>query len=206
MTNRDPLRETRFLAAAGRRRATSQGSPMGAIFNVFPLILIPVLIYNIWAFGSTAAGTDARDVRMHLENPMICVPMASQEPGAVNPCQARDAVTAPQTLPQAGVAEAAAGPMGTVHWVVSFGDLLMLLALVLLFIELLKSTSTGTAAIFNHALSMLVFIICLVEFLLHPAFATSVFFMILVMSLLDVLAGVVVTIVSARRDVEFAGQ
>jgi hypothetical protein len=27
-----------------------------------------------------------------------------------------------------------------------------------------------------------------------------------VMSLLDVLAGVVVTIVSARRDVEFAGQ
>jgi len=53
---------------------------------------------------------------------------------------------------------------------------------------------------------MLVFIICLVEFLLHPAFATSVFFVILVMALLDVLAGVVVTIISARRDVEFAGQ
>ena len=31
---------------------------------------------------------------------------------------------------------------------------------------------------------MLVFIICLVEFLLHPAFATSVFFVILVMALL----------------------
>ena len=82
----------------------------------------------------------------------------------------------------------------------------VLLALILLFIELLKSTSTGTAAIFNHALSMLVFIICLVEFLLHPAFATSTFFVILVMALLDVLAGVVVTIISARRDVEFAGQ
>jgi hypothetical protein len=27
---------------------------MGAIFNVFPLILIPVLTYNIWAFGATA--------------------------------------------------------------------------------------------------------------------------------------------------------
>jgi hypothetical protein len=50
----------------------------------------------------------------------------------------------------------------------------------------------------------LVFIICLVEFLLHPAFATSVFFLIMIMSLLDVLAGVVVTIVSARRDVDFA--
>jgi hypothetical protein len=157
---------------------------MGAIFNVFPLILIPVLVYNIWAFGSTAAGTSARDVREHLESRMFGVPMASQESAL------------------GGVS----GAMSTVEWTVSFGDLLVLLALLLLFIELLKSTSTGTAAIFNHALSMLVFIICLVEFLLHPAFATSVFFMIMIMSLLDVLAGVVVTIVSARRDVEFAGQ
>jgi hypothetical protein len=50
------------------------------------------------------------------------------------------------------------------EWIIAFGDVLVLLALILLFIELLKSTSTGTAAIFNHALSMLVFIICLVEF------------------------------------------
>lgn len=153
---------------------------MGAIFNVFPLILIPVLIYNIWAFGSTAAGTSAADVRRHLDERMFGVNMASQE--SIN------------------------GVMTAVQWSVSFGDLMVLLALLLLFIELLKSTSTGTAAIFNHALSMLVFIICLVEFLLHPAFASTAFFLILVMSLLDVLAGVVVTIVSARRDVEFAGQ
>ena len=181
---------------------------MGAIFNVFPLILIPVLIYNIWAFGSTAAGTDAVDVRRHLETPMICVPMASTEPGAVNACEAgRQAAQTPAAAVVAQTPEAAAaGPVGTVHWVVSFGDLLILLSLILLFIELLKSTSTGTAAIFNHALSMLVFIICLVEFLLHPAFATSAFFIILVMALLDVLAGVVVTIIAARRDVEFAGQ
>jgi hypothetical protein len=84
--------------------------------------------------------------------------------------------------------------------------MLILVSLILLFIELLKSTSTGTAAIFNHALSMLVFIICLVEFLLHPAFATTTFFLILTMSLLDVLAGVVVTIIAARRDVDFAGR
>jgi hypothetical protein len=176
---------------------------MGAIFNVFPLILIPVLIFNIWAFGSTAAGTDPADVRMHLQSPMICVPMASQEAGAVNVCeQSREAAA----VTQAPNVSAAGAPMGTVHWVVSFGDLLILLSLILLFVELLKSTSTGTAAIFNHALSMLVFIICLVEFLLHPAFATSVFFIIMIMSLLDVLAGVVVTIIAARRDVEFAGQ
>ena len=145
---------------------------MGAIFNVFPLILIPVLTYNIWAFGSTAANNNNSEiVRSNLADAWIRVPMASG-----------------------------------VEWTVTFGDVMVLMALLLLFIELLKSTSTGTAAIFNHALSMLVFIICLVEFLLHPAFATSVFFVILVMSLLDVLAGVVVTIISARRDVEFAGQ
>lgn len=173
-----------FLAMRRAREGGrgNEGNPMGAIFNVFPLILIPVLIYNIWAFGRTATGTTALDVRGHLEREWFAVPMASQEPNA-----------------------ALAGAMQTVEWSVSFGDLLVLLALGLLFIELLKSTSTGTSAIFNHALSMLVFIICLVEFLLHPAFATSVFFLIMVMSLLDVLAGVVVTIVSARRDVEFAG-
>ncbi len=31
---------------------------MGAIFNVFPLLLIPVLIYNVWGFGSTVANHD----------------------------------------------------------------------------------------------------------------------------------------------------
>jgi hypothetical protein len=146
---------------------------MGAIFNVFPLILIPVLMYNIWAFGRTVTGTSAEQVRDMLGQTMFRVPMASTESGV------------------------------SVAWNVTGGDVLMLVALLLLFVELLKSTSTGTAAIFNHALSMLVFIICLVEFLLHPAFATSVFFMILIMSLLDVLAGVVVTIISARRDVDF---
>lgn len=155
---------------------------MGAIFNVFPLILIPVLTYNIWAFGSTAAnGNNTQIVREHLNDPWLRIPMASSP----NNC-----------VPD----------VSCVEWVLTFGDVLVLMALVLLFIELLKSTSTGTAAIFNHALSMLVFIICLVEFLLHPAFATTPFFMMMVMSLLDVLAGVVVTIISARRDVEFAGQ
>lgn len=185
---------------------------MGAIFNVFPLILIPVLVYNIWAFGSTVdPNTSARDVRAHLEERMFCVPMASQEdpvPGqpACPPRRADDGQPQAQAqAPSQAQAQAPAAERGPTQWVVSFGDLLTLMALLLLFIELLKSTSTGTAAIFNHALSMLVFIICLVEFLLHPAFATSTFFTILVMSLLDVLAGVVVTIISARRDVEFAG-
>jgi len=88
-------------------------------------------------------------------------------------------------------------------WAVSLGDLLLASALVVLFVELLKSTTSRGIAIINHSLSMILFIICLVEFLLVPAFATSTFFLITVMVLLDVLAGFIVTIISARRDIEF---
>jgi hypothetical protein len=90
-----------------------------------------------------------------------------------------------------------------VEWPVSLGDLLLVASLVVLFIELLKSTTSRTAAIINHSLSMVLFIACLVEFLLLPAFATSTFFLITVMVLLDVLAGFIMTIVAARRDVDY---
>jgi len=92
-----------------------------------------------------------------------------------------------------------------VGWPVTLGDLLLAVALVVLFVELLKSTNSRRAAIVNHALSMLLFIACLMEFLLAPAFATSTFFLITLMTLLDVLAGFIVTIVSARRDMDFTG-
>ncbi|WP_395445568.1 hypothetical protein [Caulobacter sp. UC70_42] len=89
------------------------------------------------------------------------------------------------------------------EWGVSLGDLLLAASLVVLFVELLKSTTSRKIAIINHSLSMVLFIACLVEFLLAPAFATSTFFLITLMVLLDVLAGFIVTIVAARRDVDF---
>ena len=85
-------------------------------------------------------------------------------------------------------------------WSVRVGDLILFLALILLFFELLKSTSSQKVAIVNHALSMIVFVICLVEFLLIRGFATSTFFLITTMVMLDVLAGFIVTIISARKD------
>lgn len=90
-----------------------------------------------------------------------------------------------------------------IEWAVSLGDLLLAVSLVVLFVELLKSATSRKIAIINHSLSLVVFVCCLVEFLLAPAFATSVFFLITVMVLLDVLAGFIVTIVAARRDVDF---
>ena len=85
-------------------------------------------------------------------------------------------------------------------WSVCIGDLILFLSLILLFVELLKSTSSQRIAIVNHALSMVLFVVCLVEFLLLPGFAGSVFFLILTMVLLDVLAGFIVTIIASRRD------
>ncbi len=86
------------------------------------------------------------------------------------------------------------------RWGFTLGDLLLLVSLIMLFIEVIKSTSTRSSALINHALSMLLLLICLVEFLLMKNFATSVFFLITIMALLDVLAGFMVSVVSARRD------
>jgi hypothetical protein len=90
-------------------------------------------------------------------------------------------------------------------WPISLGDLLVFGSLLILFIELLKSTTSRRVVIINHSLSMVLFIACLVEFLLFRAFATSAFFLLTTMVLLDVLAGFVVTIAASRRDIDFGG-
>lgn len=85
-------------------------------------------------------------------------------------------------------------------WAVSVGDLTVLGSLILLFFELLKSTRIGTVSILEHMLSMIVFVLFLVEFLLVGAAASSTFFILLVMSIIDVVAGFTMSITSATRD------
>ena len=84
------------------------------------------------------------------------------------------------------------------------GDLMVAFGLVLLYGEIFKSTRTSTASILDHAFSMGLFVVCLLLFLLTPKAGTGAFFLITVMTLLDVLAGFTVTISSARRDVDVA--
>lgn len=91
-------------------------------------------------------------------------------------------------------------------WTLTLSDVLIVLALGLLFIEILKSTRTGAGSIIDHLLSTLLFIGCLVEFLVVQAAATSTFFLITVITLIDVMAGYSVTIRSARRDFAVGGQ
>jgi hypothetical protein len=86
------------------------------------------------------------------------------------------------------------------QWSFSHGDLIILVTMLCLFIELVKSTYTSTASLVDHGLSMLVFIASLVEFLVVNAAATSPFFFILVGALIDVIAGFTIGIRVARRD------
>ncbi|WP_422371716.1 hypothetical protein [Hoeflea sp.] len=91
--------------------------------------------------------------------------------------------------------------MSGAAWTMSWGDVLIVIALVLLFIEVLKATRTGSWSVIDHMFSMLVFIAFLVEFLLVREAATQVFFILMVIAFVDVIAGFSVSIRSAGRDV-----
>lgn len=85
-------------------------------------------------------------------------------------------------------------------WAFKLEDLIMAGTLFLLFVEILKATRTGGNSLIDHGLSTVVFIICIIEFLVVPEAATSLFFFITIVALIDVIAGFSVTIRAARRD------
>ena len=86
------------------------------------------------------------------------------------------------------------------EWQISLGDMMLAFSLFVLFFEILKSTRTGGNSVVDHALSMIVFVVCLILFLIWPPAGTSLFFLIMLTTLIDVIAGFSVTIRSARRD------
>jgi len=150
------------MTAANQARRGNAGSNGGSsMFNVIPLLIIPVIIYSVLVIFTAGDPTAAAAL---MDNVVFQVPLVS-------------------------------GP-----WGMTVGDLLIIFALLMMFIELVKSAGTGTATIINHGLSMAVFVIALSLFLLVGRFGSSVFFLITMMALMDTVAGFVVTIVAARRD------
>lgn len=99
-----------------------------------------------------------------------------------------------------GIALAFHLPSGA-EWTVTFGNLITMLAAGCFFIEIVKSTRPSTSAIVENSLAMLLFSFCLGLFLLAMPFGTMEFFLILSMMLLDFMAGAIVMIFVARRDV-----
>ena len=83
----------------------------------------------------------------------------------------------------------------------TLGILMIVIALLLFFVEIVKSTRTSNASILDHLLSTFVFVAFLAEFLLVDGAAHAVFFVLMVISLIDVLAGFSVSLRAAGRDI-----
>jgi hypothetical protein len=144
--------------------------------RVLPLLIIPFVLYNIVVLFSGGTAADGS-----------ALAASAAADGALRKVLF--------TLPMVGGAK----------WHFSMGDLLILVTMFVLFFELIKSTYTSSSSLLDHGLSMLVFIACLVEFLLVHQAATSVFFFIMIATLIDVVAGFMIGIRTARRDLNIGG-
>ena len=86
-------------------------------------------------------------------------------------------------------------------WTLTPGELLISIGVVVLFFEMLKATRLSTRTIVDHVLSTLLFIGMIVEFLLVKQAASGTFFLLLVISFVDVAGGFTITIRTAQRDI-----
>jgi len=177
-----------------------------------PLIIIAFILYNVVVLFSGNVAPDA------VGGAPVPAAFSSTTDGASSESLSSDA-----TAGEAGSGDAAAasGERGILRsaiftlpsirgdggpsWSFTWGDLLMLITLLLLFAEIVKATYTSTASLLDHGFSMLVFIACLVEFLMVDSAYTSVFFFIMIATLIDVVAGYTIGIRVARRDIGFGG-
>jgi hypothetical protein len=120
-----------------------KASPMSMVG--FPLLLIPLAIYNIIAFLM-------RDVSFAA--PLFTLPLTS----------------------------------GTA-WPVTLSDVLVTLGILLLLCEVIKGARPGAKYLTDHLLSLVVFGGAAAEFVLLPRFATSTYFLLVLLALVDFLSG-----------------
>jgi hypothetical protein len=99
-------------------------------------------------------------------------------------------------------------PAATVHmmsgqdWVLTWGDILLAFTIFLLWVEIIKSARIGPRSVMDHILAMALFVAMLVEFLLVQRAGTSTFFLLMIIALVDVLAGFIVGMRSSQRQIE----
>lgn len=86
-------------------------------------------------------------------------------------------------------------------WSFDARDLLLVIGLFALYVEILRATRTTSASMTNHVLSIITFAIFLIEFITLAPLGNSTFFLIMVMALIDVIAGFTVTVSSAHRGI-----
>ena len=112
----------------------------------FPLLLIPLAIYNIIVFLMPGVS---------FAEPLVTVPMMSGAP-----------------------------------WPVTLSDGLLALGILMLLLEVMKGARPGAKYLTDHLLSLIVFGAAIAEFLLWPRFASSTYFLLTLLALVDFLSGV----------------
>ena len=112
----------------------------------FPLLLIPLAVYNIIAFLMPGVSLTA---------PLFTLPL----------------------------------PSGS-EWPVTLSDMLLTLAIVLLLLEVIKGARPGAKYLTDHLLSLIISGGAAAEFLLLPRFASSTFFLLMLLAVTDFLSGI----------------
>ena len=95
-------------------------------------------------------------------------------------------------------------PSGSVV-TITVSDLLIMIAVLFLYMETFKATRTSVLSIIDHSLSLVVFVIFLIEFIVVEQVGNSTFLILTLASLMDVVTGFTVTISTAKRDIAFGG-
>lgn len=80
------------------------------------------------------------------------------------------------------------------------GDFFVIAGLIALFLEMIKAARPGRASVLDHILSVATFVVALVCFLLIDYAGTATFFILTLMTLIDVIAGFSISLFAARRD------
>src|SRR6266481_1151556 len=112
----------------------------------FPLLLIPLAIYNIIVFLMPGVS---------FADPIVKLTLMSGE-----------------------------------EWPVTLSDMLLALGILLLLFEVIKGARPGAKYLTDHLLSLIVFGAAAAEFVLWPKFATSTYFLLALLSLVDFLSGI----------------
>jgi hypothetical protein len=77
-----------------------------------------------------------------------------------------------------------------VAWPVTLGDVLLALGIVLLLLEIIKSSRAGGKYLTDHVLALVVFGGAAAEFVMLPQFGSSTYFLLTLLALVDVLSGI----------------
>src|ERR1700731_1003615 len=123
----------------------------------FPLLLIPLAVYNIIVFLMPTVSLAEPVVRLTL--------------------------------------------MSGAEWPLTLSDILLALGIFLLLLEVIKGARPGAKYVTDHLLSLIVFGAAAAEFLLWPKFATSTYFLLALLALVDFLSGIALR---ARRGIQVA--